>query len=200
MILGLSAGMTPGPLMALMFSQTIQYGIGAGVRIALVPLITATPVLLVSLIVVNGLSEYSALFGMVTISGGLYVGWLGWKDLRFNGIAVSNRRTSSRPLYSGIMVNLLSPYPYMFWFSVGAPMVFKAAQSTLSDAAVFISGFFIFVVGVMIVLALLVERSRSILEGTAYIYTIRFLGGVMLLLAVLLMRDGIMLISARAVA
>jgi threonine/homoserine/homoserine lactone efflux protein len=54
MVLGLSAGLSPGPLLALVISETIGLGIRAGIRVALAPLISDIPVLIVSFLLVSG--------------------------------------------------------------------------------------------------------------------------------------------------
>lgn len=40
-VLGLSAGFAPGPLLALVISETLRHGIPAGVRVALAPIIVS---------------------------------------------------------------------------------------------------------------------------------------------------------------
>jgi len=55
----------------------------------------------------------------------------------------------------------------------------------------FIGSFYVMLVGSKIILAVLVGRSKSFLSGTLYIYTMRFLGLVLCMLALLLFRDGL---------
>jgi hypothetical protein len=42
-ILGLSAGFAPGPLLTLVISETLQHNINSGVKVALAPIITDLP-------------------------------------------------------------------------------------------------------------------------------------------------------------
>ncbi len=58
MVLGLSAGLSPGPLLALVISETVSKGLGAGIRIALAPLVTDLPVVAISFLLVSGLSGF----------------------------------------------------------------------------------------------------------------------------------------------
>lgn len=39
-VLGLSSGLSPGPLLALVISETLRHGVKAGVKVALAPIIT----------------------------------------------------------------------------------------------------------------------------------------------------------------
>ena len=53
LVYGLSAGFSPGPLMALVISQTLKHGIREGAKVAMAPLITDLPIILVSLLVLT---------------------------------------------------------------------------------------------------------------------------------------------------
>ncbi len=44
--LGLSGGLTPGPLLTLVVSETLKYGTQAGIKVSLAPLLTDTPIIL----------------------------------------------------------------------------------------------------------------------------------------------------------
>jgi threonine/homoserine/homoserine lactone efflux protein len=45
LVFGLSAGLSPGPLMTLVIAETLKRGIPAGIRIAVAPLITDLPII-----------------------------------------------------------------------------------------------------------------------------------------------------------
>lgn len=45
-LLGLSGGLAPGPLLTLVASETLRHGARAGVRVALAPLLTDLPIVL----------------------------------------------------------------------------------------------------------------------------------------------------------
>ncbi|MCD6225405.1 MAG: hypothetical protein J7K32_07820 [Deltaproteobacteria bacterium] len=44
-ILGLSAGLIPGPLLTLVISETLRHNIKAGIKIAVAPLLTDLPII-----------------------------------------------------------------------------------------------------------------------------------------------------------
>ena len=48
LVYGLSAGFSPGPLMALVISQTLKHGIREGAKVAVAPLITDLPIILLA--------------------------------------------------------------------------------------------------------------------------------------------------------
>jgi threonine/homoserine/homoserine lactone efflux protein len=57
-IFGLAAGISPGPLLALVFSETIKYGKKEGFKIAFAPLITDLPIVLFVLLILSRLTKY----------------------------------------------------------------------------------------------------------------------------------------------
>ena len=56
-VLGLSSGLAPGPLLALVVAQTLRHGPREGCKIALTPLVTDAPIILVALILAVKLAE-----------------------------------------------------------------------------------------------------------------------------------------------
>ena len=51
--LGLAAGISPGPLLTLVISTTLERGFRAGTRIAIAPLITDAPIIVVTLLILS---------------------------------------------------------------------------------------------------------------------------------------------------
>jgi uncharacterized membrane protein YdcZ (DUF606 family) len=56
-----------------------------------------------------------------------------------------------------------------------------------------VGSFLLLLVGSKVVLALVVERSRSFLQGPVYIWAMRILGALLLFFAFILFRDGLRL-------
>ena len=52
LILGLAAGVSPGPLLTLIVQQTVRHGVREGVKVAAVPLITDVPIVAATVVVV----------------------------------------------------------------------------------------------------------------------------------------------------
>jgi len=49
LMLGLTAGVAPGPLLTLVVSQTLRYGVREGIKIAIAPIFTDLPIILAAL-------------------------------------------------------------------------------------------------------------------------------------------------------
>jgi len=193
-ILGLSAGFAPGPLLVLVISETLQHDLKAGMKVALAPVLTDLPIIVFSLLVMVKLSRFHNILAIISILGAFFILYLGIKNIKIKGVHIDKETSPQRSLQKGILVNALSPHPYLFWLTVGGPTTIKAMDLGLLTACAFVLSFYILLVGSKIILALLVGRSRSYLQGNTYIYTMRMLGLVLILLAGFLFQDGLHLL------
>lgn len=188
---GLSAGLAPGPLLTLVISETLQRDVGSGVKVALAPIITDLPIIILTLLVLSKLTEFQVILGIISIIGGCFVACMGYENLRTQGVRFDLEEIRLNSLSKGILANMLSPHPYLFWLSVGAPIIHKAMSQSITAAMSFVIGFYVFLVGSKITLAVLVGKSKAFLSGNIYIYIMRALGFLLFALAFILFRDGV---------
>jgi threonine/homoserine/homoserine lactone efflux protein len=135
-LLGLSAGPSPGPMLALVRTQTLRHGPREGCKIALTPLVTDAPIIVVALVLAAKQAELRPLLGIVSIAGGAFVLYLAWDSFRPARLGAEAPAEPPRSWFKGIVTNLLSPHPWLFWLTVGAAILAKAiAQSWLVAAA-----------------------------------------------------------------
>jgi threonine/homoserine/homoserine lactone efflux protein len=85
-ILGLYAGFSPGPLLVLVISQTIKHGYLEGIKVAMVPVITDLPIVLISVGFLSLISGFNLLIGSISIIGGLYVAYLAYGSITTEGL------------------------------------------------------------------------------------------------------------------
>ena len=194
-ILGLSAGLSPGPLLALIISQTIKHGTREGAKVAIAPLITDFPIIILSTFVLARLSGYQSILGLVSITGGLFLSYLSYESIRTVGFKATIVDAEPQSLSRGAIVNALSPHPYLFWITVGAPTILKGWTESPFLAVVFVASFFGCLVGSKVVLAVLAGKSRRFLIGKSYIYIMRILGLALFAFALVLFRDGLSLLK-----
>lgn len=194
-LLGFSAGIAPGPLLMLVISETVQHGVRSGIKVAMAPIITDLPIILLTLFVLIKLSGYQSVLGLVSLAGGLLVLFTAYETLRIQPIELALPTEQTHSLMRGILTNLLSPHPYLFWISVGAPLLYKSLSTGLTAFCAFLGGFYLALVGSKILLAIGVEQSRQLLRGRFYLHTMRLLGILLALFAVALLRDGLLLLQ-----
>ncbi len=120
--------------------------------------------------------------------------WMGYENIRTTGYRITLQKAEPESFKKGALVNVLNPRPYLFWFSVGAPIMTKAINQSTSALFVFVLSFYTCLVGSKILLAVIVGKSKSFLSGNVYIYTMRFLGLILFVLALALFYDGLKLV------
>jgi len=194
-LLGVSAGLAPGPLLALVISETLRHGVRAGVRIAFAPVLTDLPIILAVWFLVSRLADFHLILGLISLLGAAFVFSMGYAGLRTSGIDVPSPEGPAKSLTKGVLANLLSPHPYLFWFGVGAPIISEASAASAAAPWAFVVTFYLLLVGSKMALAILAGRSRSYLSGRVYRNLMRLLGLLLMLLAGLLARDGLELMG-----
>jgi threonine/homoserine/homoserine lactone efflux protein len=180
-LLGLASGFAPGPLLVLVLSETLRHDIRAGIKVAIAPLI------------LNRLAHFKTILGGVSILGGLFIFYLGYDSIKTKGVEFSLPPVSRNSFKRGVTTNALNPHPYIFYMTVGAPIIFKAINHNFLSAFSFIGSFLLFLVGSKVILALVVERSRAFLKGPVYIGLMRILGALLFFFSIMLFRDGLRL-------
>lgn len=195
--LGLSAGISPGPLLTLVISETLKHGRKEGIKIALSPLITDLPIILISLFILSGVGKSSTVLSLIAFAGGIFLAFLGWECIRTKSLVTLAEDFKPRSVRKGIIANLLNPHPYLFWITVGAPTILKALQDGIFTMVLFFATFYLFLTGSKIGVAHLTGKSRSFLSGGTYRWIMRGLGLVLLLFAAFFIYDGIQMLAGQ---
>jgi threonine/homoserine/homoserine lactone efflux protein len=196
-VLGLSSGFSPGPLTTLVISQTLKHGIKEGIKVASAPLITDLPIILISMFVLARLANFRAILGILSLIGGLFVMYLAYESFRTSRFSINVQDAEPQSLRKATVVNVFNPNPYLFWFSVGAPMIIKAWMENPFAAVAFVTGFYACLVGSKVFMAALVSKSRQFFIGKTYVYLMRVLGMLLLIFALLLFRNGLDLLGGQ---
>ncbi len=191
---GLAGGLSPGPLTALIIGQTVRFGLKEGLKVCLAPILTDGPLILGAAISLSVLSG-SALAAISFVGAGFLV-WLAWDSVRAAGIQVeafANEEPGS--IRKAITTNLLNPHPYLFWATVGGPVVVDALAVGHSALVVFLTGFFVAIMGAKVAIAWASARVRSLLMGSLYRWVMKGLALAMLFFAWAFVDKGITLLQ-----
>ena len=194
-LLGLAQGLTPGPLITLIFSETLKYGKKEGLKIAISPLITDSLIVSLSLLILSNLASYTFVIGILSLFGACYLIYLGIENLRIKIDKFALEPVKKGALKRGIIANFLSPHPYLFWLSIGGPTILESANISITATVLFIAGIYTTLIGSKIAVTLIVDKSKTILKSKYYVYAIRALGIVLIVFALLFIKDGLELIG-----
>lgn len=190
--LGFAAGISPGPMLGLVISQTLRYGWRAGNLVALAPLFTDIPIIVVLVVILGHVSL--AVLNCLALVGGAFVIYLGIETVRTvgSGVAINTKSGSGRVLLSAVATNFLNPHPYLFWATAGSALLFQSyAVGGITASLAFLISFYALLVGAKLAIALLVSRSQSWLTGRAYRLLVVGSGALLIGLGVLLIWEGI---------
>jgi threonine/homoserine/homoserine lactone efflux protein len=189
-LLGLAAGFSPGPLTVLVIGETLRHGLRSGLQVAIAPILTDIPIILLAMLALERLLAGPIALGAVSLAGGVFLLWLGYRSTRVAGVDVSSAGGEPHSIRKGIAINLLNPNPYVFWASVGVPAVLNALSVSWLHAAAFLGAFFFFIVGSKALLAKLVHGSRTFMQSGVYLWIMRLLGVLLMGYGLLLVKDG----------
>lgn len=161
--------------------STLQRGFGAGWRVAIAPLLTDAPVVATGVLVAAALPG-DALNGLA-IAGGLLVGLLGvWTVATARRAVAEPGAPGSADLGRGMLVNIASPHPWIFWLTAGGPLVVGGWREAPWRAVAFLAGFYMLLVGAKVALAAVVARTRHRLPERWRVRLV-VVGGVLLVVA-----------------
>jgi len=190
-LLGLSAGISPGPLLTLVLTQTIKHNAKEGIKVAISPLITDFPIIIFALLIFNQIAEFDLMLGIISFAGGLYIAYLGIESLRINELNIDTQAVKSGSIKKGVITNFLNPSPYLFWGTVGTPIIFKALNINILTAVLFLLSFYVLLIGSKVLIAYIVAKTKIFINQKIYVLIMRILGIALLLFSLMFFYDGI---------
>jgi len=190
-IIGLAAGLSPGPLITLVVSETLKNGKKEGIQVAFSPLISESPIILFVLVILSSVADNFIIIGAISLLGACFLIYLGLSNLRANVKESEDDHGKNNALLRGITTNLLNPNAYMFWLTIGGPRILESNQVNLSATILFILGFYMMLVGSKTTVAIVVDKSKTLIKSKYYAYIIRALGIVLIVFAFIFMRDAL---------
>ena len=143
---GLAGGLSPGPLTALVVSQTVRFGLREGCTVALAPIVTDGPLIAIAALAVGGLAAYTWAISAIAFVGAAFLLWLAFETFNAPPIDV-DVNAAPQSLRKSVLTNLLNPHPYLFWLAVGGPVVVDAVEAGWLTLVLFLTTFFVAIVG-----------------------------------------------------
>ena len=144
--LGFAAAVLPGPFQSYIINTTLTYGWRRSLPVILSPLVIDGPIILVVVFLLGQMPP--GFIRGVQIVGGLflfYIAYEAYKSLRA-GVVIGQGGGAAAPtrgiFLRGLMMNLLSPGPYLFWSTVNGPLLLQALDLSLLHAAAFMFSFY----------------------------------------------------------
>ncbi|NBC29258.1 MAG: LysE family transporter [Spirochaetes bacterium] len=158
--LGLSASLAPGPFQAFLANRAGRAGTARTLPLATAPLLSDAPIVVLVLFALTALPESFLL--VLRVAGGAVMIYLGSNSilaLRRAGARTGGARTAGEGRGSeresgerggfgrALLLNALSPGPYLFWSVLAGPIVVEAWRDSQAAALAFVFAFYLTLVG-----------------------------------------------------
>jgi threonine/homoserine/homoserine lactone efflux protein len=146
LVLGFSAAAQPGPFQAYLLSQTVSHGWRRTLSAAFAPLISDGPIIVLVLLALTQMPDW--FLDLMRLCGGLFLLYLAWGAYRGMGQTAvatipSHPTTAARQnIFKAALMNALSPNPYIFWGTIGGPILINAWRQAPAWGISFMVGFY----------------------------------------------------------
>jgi threonine/homoserine/homoserine lactone efflux protein len=189
---GLTAGFAPGPLLALVVSQTVKHNFREGVKVAIVPAFTDLPILLFALALLSRIAHLNYLLGVISFIGAAVIALVAAQNFKTRAIHFETPAGEKPKSFAqGLATNFFQPHPYIFWFGVGAPAILLAWKTSHFAAAGYLVAFLGSMISAKVGVAFMVKQSKGVVPQTYYHWLLRSLGVTMLFFSAVLIHDGL---------
>lgn len=178
--LGLTASISPGPLLFYLISQSLSGGWKRGAIVSIAPLVSDIPLIIIILVLLDHVPPLFLRF--LSIGGGIYVIYLAWNLFqswrRNRGVNLDEKSEFRHNLGRAILVNYLSPGPYMFWTLVNGPLLLQALHISILHGIVFLISFYGLFIGSMLALVSIFSQAQRF--GQRIVRTLSLLSVIIL--------------------
>lgn len=165
--LGVSVAIAPGPLQAYLLAQTLRHGPRHTLPLILAPVISDVPIIALVLFALAWLPEW-ALRGL-QVAGGLlllYLAYETYQAFKTHSPAAPPPplREKGQSFFKAVVMNALSPGPYIFWSTIAGPIFLRGWAETQWLGYSFLAGFGVALVAGLAAYVLLSGSTRHLNE------------------------------------
>jgi threonine/homoserine/homoserine lactone efflux protein len=161
---GFAAAVQPGPFQTYVLSQALNRGWRRALPMALAPLLSDAPIIVLVLLVLSQVPDW--LLRFLYVASGLFILTLAWGAFKawrtFDAEATLEARPSQQGLLKATLMNMLSPGPYIFWSLVTGPILLEGWREAPAIGIGFLAGFYAAMVASLAVLILLFGLAKHL--------------------------------------
>jgi threonine/homoserine/homoserine lactone efflux protein len=161
---GFTAAVLPGPFQAYVLSQALSRGWKHTLPMALVPLLSDTPIIALVLLVLSQVPDWLQRF--LYVASGLFILYLAWGAFRawrtFDPAAALEAQPARQNLLKAALMNLLNPNPYLFWSLVTGPILLEGWRKNPANGVGLLLGFYVTMVVSLAALILLFGSAKQL--------------------------------------
>lgn len=181
-MLGVVEGLKPGPLLTMVIRETLSDGLRAGVWTAAAPIFSDGPLVILSFFAAAWIATNPSVLLAITVAGALFLAKMGLECFRLDPpvINLGDVGVPTTSFLRGVMVNLLNPNAYVFWFLIGGPLMASVVEEEWLAPVAYALSFLITLVFTKAGVAYAVHRASDGISETTYKFLLGGCGAVML--------------------
>lgn len=163
-VYGFAAAAQPGPFQTYLISQSLLKGWRKTLIGALAPLVSDGPIITLCLLVLSQVPDWLKRF--LYIAGGLFILYLAygackaWKGL--DPHLPSTETGDQQGIFKAVLMNVLSPGPYIFWTLVTGPILIAGWRETPLHGISFMLGFYITMISSLAMIIIVFGSTRQL--------------------------------------
>lgn len=160
---GLAAASQPGPFQTYLISQSLTRGWKRTLIAAFAPLVSDGPIILLCVFVLSQIPDWFQRF--LYIAGGLFILYLAygafksWRDFDLNAPQPESKIGG---LPKAVLMNALSPGPYIFWTLVTGPILVAGWRESPISGIGFLTGFYIAMIGTLVTIIMIFGTAEKL--------------------------------------
>lgn len=191
-LLGLQAGLVPGPVLTLILTESLRHGRRAGMRLALVPVLADGPVIAIVVPLLYYLTfDATAIIGVISMLGALFMCYLGYESLVVTKEQFVRGEAPRISLLKAVGTNYVNPNLYIYWIAICGPICVAALHEQGGvGMALFLVAFYLTMTLSKIAVSLAVGSVRQSLNVRIILWINRLLGVAMWIFAALFFWQG----------
>jgi threonine/homoserine/homoserine lactone efflux protein len=161
--LGFAGAAQPGPFQAYAISQTLKNGWKRSLSIALAPLVSDGPIIILVLLVLRQLP--ASIERVMHLGSAVFLAYLAWGAFTAWRTAGATPSTSVQPRDYGFLkavgMNLISPGPYIYWSLVAGPTFLMGWRDGPASGVGFLTGFYATLIGTFAAIIMVFGMARQ---------------------------------------
>ncbi|MBL8118123.1 MAG: LysE family transporter [Anaerolineae bacterium] len=154
-----AAGSIPGPFTTFLITKTLSQGWRKTIVAIFAPLISDIPIIFLSVVVLRQFPPEIIRF--IQFAGGVFLLWLAygiWKQFRAGGTFQTNDPNPRKTLSQALVMNWLSPGPYIFWATINGPLLVQGLNQSVWAGAAFLAAFYGTFLGILGAYVIIFDR------------------------------------------
>jgi len=192
LLLGMYAGATPGPFLAFLMAQSLRVGWRRTMPAAFAPLLSDSPAILLCLFILSQTPDW--FISALRLIGGMVLLWMAYNTLKTARQSADAQAATSfgsnQSLIRATLMNLFNPNIYIFWSTIGAPIVLDGFKQSSWHGFSFIIAMYATLIPTLAVIIFLSGAANRFTPRVREVLSL-ILGGLLLLFGVYQISQGL---------